>query len=166
MSAPDNLRPRRARKKVRSVAPTADKALAEALSIVRDARDADEEIPWRRDPANEQDAALRAAIIRRIAADHYAVLESGKQAFRQICRIAPSEEQLANDAAHIALHVRWKLEELLPDRIYDDSEEDEAVGCDLKDAIEHWRKIEDENFALAKRLERQRVIREAKADIS
>lgn len=165
----DNLRPKRPHKKAPSVALTADKALTEALSIVREARDADEEIPWRKDPQNDQDAALRAGFIRHTAAELYSVIEAGQLAMRELSGVEPSEEELAHDAATVARFVSWKLEALLSDPVYDgDGEDDDtdSVGCDLKEAIDHWAKVANENFALAKRLERQRIFRAAKADIS
>lgn len=62
---PDSPRPKRSRKATNRV-PTADKAVAEALAIVRDARDADVEIDWTQNPTGDRERELRLAIIRRI----------------------------------------------------------------------------------------------------
>jgi hypothetical protein len=167
---------RKSRKKPRTNELSASKALTEALSIAREAEtrvEAEPEIDWTRDPLNEREKRLRDAIIRRVEAEDRLVIERGNERLRELTlRLhgrAPTEEDLASDAASVACHVARKLESLVKDQLkledrygYDS---DYTIGGDLMDRIEHWEGITKENAQRERRLERDRLLREAKLDI-
>lgn len=171
---PRNSQPKRSHKNAANKSHGADKALAEALSIVREAearspKPDDREVDWTQDPRNEREAALRSAVMRRVVAGKRTIHEDGQKARYWLMERTPTECELARDAAIVARHVALALESLVTDQVELDEDCDDAVdytyGCDLLDMIEHWEGIAKENEQRARRLERQRLIEEAKVDI-
>lgn len=168
--------PRKSRKKSRTSSLLGGSALSEALSIARDAKrhyvEPEPEINWTRDPLNEREATLRGAIICRVEAEARIVIERGYEAGREVARLCgdskiTSDANLAKEASSVARHVAWRLECLVTDQLelddrYDD---DYTIGNDLWDRIEHWKTIEKENDHRSRRLEGDRLLREAKLDV-
>jgi hypothetical protein len=150
---PDRPRPKRSRKATNRV-PTADKAVAEALAIVREARDADTEFDWTKNPANPRDAALRTSIMSHIVMEERTASTEWYNFLPE-----PDEEELASREASTARHICWKLEGLLPELFCDE------IGEDLRDAIEYWERVEDEQQKRADQLKRRRLVRRARLDV-
>lgn len=153
---PDSSRPKRPRKT--KTAPTADRAIAEALAIVREARDVDADHDWTHNPLNERAAKWRAAIIHRIVANERA----DRASFDDLLgRTGCTEEQRALSESSMACSILSALELLLPDG---DRYSDE-IGDDLREAIDYWDQVFDQQYKLQKQLRRRRLAQEARLDI-
>jgi hypothetical protein len=122
--------------------PTANAALAAALSIATKAHDDALEIDWSSNPATKREAALRLAMIRHVERRH--------------AEFWKPWEDGQNDVATFTL---WDLERLAP------ADADE-IGADLYDAIERWENAAREESERNASLERRRLLDAARREIA
>ena len=128
----------------------ASDALAEAARIVAIAAEDSIEFDWTKKPVAAKEARLRLAVIRRIEIEEMAQYAELCSSFAALGIDPPTDSTAEN--------IRCRLEELVEPN-------DESLGADLYDAIEHWRTEADKAYANQKAIERQRLLRAARLDI-
>jgi hypothetical protein len=71
----------------------------------------------------------------------------------------PLNTNIASHEASIAINIVWALQELLPDPLSDEP------GDDLREVIEHWERIKDEQQKRVDQLRRRRIVSQFRLDI-
>lgn len=113
-------------------------ALAEAASIVSDARASSIDIDWTDEPKSDEERQLRLAIIQRIEREEHQEADEGRKGFlRELYTLG-----------RLAGHIGDRLRELV-------ASDDDEIGSDLYDAIAKWDRVWDDEYSKEKA--RQRI---------
>lgn len=119
------------------------------------ARNASIEVDWSRNPATEEERRLRIAMIRRVeiesAVDHVAELHDLTE------RLCGTKEPRSERPRYVASNTFWQLEQLHPDRYFDEEADRGQIGDDLFDALMRWSAANEEERNHNEDLERRKL---------